>query len=303
MNGELGRRFGSLGLSIDAYETRITMRRAVAMSVRGPEAERAGNILAALSGAIGCNESFAVTIEQAIPAHSGLGSGTQLALALAAALHHLTGHAGDVSDYASLTERGARSGAGIGLFASGGVVVDGGRSESTRVPPVVAHAAFPEAWRIILVTDVSQRGISGDAEREAFAALPQFAAVHAGEICRRVLMQVLPGLAEADIGSFGAGISAIQAIVGDHFAPAQGGSRFRSPSVEALLRDLAEAGATGIGQTSWGPTGFAFVGDAETAARLVADASRRSAEMRLDIRVCKGLNRGAIITEHAAEDG
>src|ERR1700744_2160008 len=41
MNGELGRRFGSLGLAIDAYETRITMRRAVETRVSGPAAARA----------------------------------------------------------------------------------------------------------------------------------------------------------------------------------------------------------------------------------------------------------------------
>jgi beta-ribofuranosylaminobenzene 5'-phosphate synthase len=298
MNGELGRRFGSIGLAIDAYETCITMRRAAQMSVRGPEAARAERLLAKLNAATDNASGYEVFVEQAIPAHGGLGSGTQLALALAAAMHRLEGRAGDLSQYALLAGRGARSGAGTGLFATGGLVVDGGRGAATRVPPIVARAIFPEAWRIILVTDRSQVGISGRAEIDAFAALPQFSAVHAGEICRRLLMQVLPGLAEADIRSFGAGISAIQVIVGDHFAAVQGGSRFRSRAVEALLGDLAAAGATGIGQSSWGPTGFAFVSDAGAAEGLVAHVSRKAAELQLDIRLCKGLNRGAMIDEN-----
>src|SRR4051812_4446178 len=136
MNGGLGRRFGSLGLAIDAYETRISARSAAEMSVGGVEAERVRHLLGQLSPAIG-SRSCAISIESAIPAHTGLGSGTQLALALAAALHHLGGHAGDVSQYALLTGRGARSGSGIGLFATGGLVVDAGHRQTTAVPPVI----------------------------------------------------------------------------------------------------------------------------------------------------------------------
>jgi beta-ribofuranosylaminobenzene 5'-phosphate synthase len=297
MNGGLGRRFGSLGLAIDAYETRITVRRASEMSVHGAGADRVHRVLAKLSSAIG-SSNYAVSIEDAIPAHTGLGSGTQLALAVAAALHYLAHRPGDIAQYATLTQRGARSGAGIGLFAAGGFVVDGGHGPATSVPPIVARAVFPEAWRIILVADRSQQGISGAEEIDAFAALPQFPAASAAEICHRVLMQVLPALAEIDLESFGAGISAIQTIVGDHFAPVQAGSRFKSRAVEALLHDLAASGATGIGQTSWGPTGFAFVADAATAKKLVADATPKAAEMQLDMKVCKALNRGAMIEEN-----
>lgn len=295
MNGELGRRFGSLGLAVDAFETRVTMQSAAETRVSGIGADRARHVLAKLVATVADDVRVAVRIEQAIPAHAGLGSGTQLALALATALQHLTGGSRAVEDFAALTQRGARSGAGIGLFRTGGFVVDGGHGSRPGIPPIVARAAFPESWRIILVSDPAQRGVSGADEIAAFAALPKFSAEDAGEICRRVLVQVLPGLAEADLGSFGAGISAIQAIVGDYFAPAQAGWRFKSGAVEALLHDLAAAGATGIGQSSWGPAGFAFVSDAAIAERMVADAAAKAAEMRLDIRVCKGLNRGAMI--------
>jgi beta-RFAP synthase len=297
MNGGLGRRFGSLGLAIDAYETRITARCATAAGVHGLEAERVRRVLGQLSSVMG-SSSCVISVESAIPAHTGLGSGTQLALAVAAALHHLSGRSGDLSQYALLARRGARSGAGIGLFAAGGFIVDGGHGPTIAVPPVIARAAFPEAWRIILVFDRTQQGVSGAEEVDAFAALPQFPASAAGEICRRVLMQILPSLAETDFEGFGAGISAIQAIVGDYFAPVQGGSRFKSRAVEALLHDLAASGATGIGQTSWGPTGFAFVPDAATAKKLLATASSKAAGMHLDMKICKALNRGAMIEEN-----
>jgi beta-RFAP synthase len=297
MNGGLGRRFGSLGLAIDGYETRITARCAAQMSVHGLEAERVRGVLGQLSPVMD-SSSCAISVESAIPAHAGLGSGTQLALAVAAALHHLSGRSGDLSQYALLTRRGARSGAGIGLFAAGGFIVDGGHGPTIGVPPVIARLAFPDAWRIILVLDRTQQGVSGAEEVDAFAALPQFPAPTAGDICRRVLMQILPALAETDFEGFGAGISAIQASVGDYFAPVQGGSRFKSRAVEAMLHNLAASGAKGIGQTSWGPTGFAFVPDAATAGELLAAASPKAAEMQLHMKICKALNRGAMIEEN-----
>ena len=94
----------------------------------------------------------------------------------------------------------------------------------------------------------------------------------------------------------------LQSRVGDYFAPIQGGSRFTSPDVAAALARLDEAGAYGIGQSSWGPTGFAFASSAAEASRLVA-LLRDDARLRaLDIRACTGLNRGAQIDVHSALD-
>ena len=72
-------------------------------------------------------------------------------------------------------------------------------------------------------------------------------------------MKALPALANCDIAAFGSAIKELQARLGDYFAPIQGGSRFSSPDVAAVLDLLESEGALGIGQSSWGPTGFAFV--------------------------------------------
>jgi predicted sugar kinase len=99
-------------------------------------------------------------------------------------------------------------------------------------------------------------------------------------------------VAEQDLASFGSAIAELQARLGDYFAPTQGGQRFSSPDVAAVLRHLETQGACGIGQSSWGPTGFAFVASEQQADQLVASA-RRHFGRALDIRVCAGLNRGA----------
>jgi len=295
MNGGLGRNFGGLGLSVGGPRTRLTLRRADETLVEGAESERARRLLRKAQAALAPRSAHHLTIHQAIPAHSGLGSGTQLALAIAAALRRLEDLPLDPNADAALMERGARSGLGAGLFQDGGFVVDGGRGASGRTPPVIARLPFPPDWRILLVMDNNAQGLNGELEREAFAALPPFSEARAGEICRRVLMQALPALAEHDIAAFGEAITHIQIIVGDYFAPAQNGRRFTSARVEAVVARLLREGATGGGQTSWGPTGFAFVASQAEARRLAERARSDPAADGLNIEIVEGLAHGARI--------
>jgi beta-ribofuranosylaminobenzene 5'-phosphate synthase len=297
LNGELGRRFGSLGLSISEPRGRLTLRRASVARVDGVERERASRYLSTMRQREGLTGACHLTIDEAIPPHAGLGSGTQLALGIAAALRRLHGHALDLPGDARLLDRGARSGVGIGLFETGGLVVDGGRTLTSVAPPIVSRMRFPGAWRVILVLEPAREGLSGETERGAFGRLGPMGSGEAGEICRLVLMGALPSVAEGDIAGFGAALTRIQRLLGDYFAPAQGGRRFASPDVAGVLDCLAEQGAHGVGQSSWGPTGFAFASDASSAERL-ADAARRCASARaLDIRVVSALNHGAEITD------
>ncbi|WP_036292380.1 beta-ribofuranosylaminobenzene 5'-phosphate synthase family protein [Methylosinus sp. PW1] len=295
MNGALGRTFGGLGLSIDAPATRLTLQPAEKMEASGPDAERALALLEKATAALAPGKRYRLDIGEAIPPHSGLGSGTQLALAIAAALRRIEDMPQNVAADAAVLQRGARSGLGAGLFTRGGLVVDGGRGADTMTPPVISRLAFPEDWRILLVSDPASIGLHGAEERKAFAELPPFSEEDAGKLCRLVLMQALPAAAEADFAGFGAAITAIQAIVGDYFAPAQGGRRFTSAAVEALLARLAQAGATGLGQTSWGPTGFAFAPDEAEARRLEALARGAAEASGLTLAVVAGSDRGARI--------
>jgi predicted sugar kinase len=112
-------------------------------------------------------------------------------------------------------------------------------------------------------------------------------------------MQALPAMAENDLASFGAAIAEMQARLGDYYAPMQGG-RFTSAAVGEVLTTLAREGAHGIGQSSWGPTGFAFAASERTANELARIGRQNEAAKGLDIRVCRGLNRGAVITTQPA---
>jgi beta-RFAP synthase len=245
--------------------------------------------------ALGHNGPHSINVLQTVPAHAGLGSGTQLALAVAGGIRRLHNLPLEIEEDALRLGRGGRSGIGIGLFRHGGLVVDGGRGANSRVAPIISHLPFPEHWRILIILDRQRGGVHGDNEASAFATLAPMPEVDAAHICHLVLMKALPGLAEQDMGHFGAAIKELQTRLGNYFAQVQGEGGFTSPAVAGVLKALDAAGAHGIGQSSWGPTGFAFASSAEEAERLAKLARAHPVAKGLDIRVCSGLNRGAEI--------
>lgn len=293
LNGGLGRKFGSIGLAVEDPATELVAMRAPSNSAEGAESDRVVKLLDRFTRR--ARGRYAIKIEKAIPAHAGLGSGTQLALAVGAAIARLEGRALLDAELATLGDRGARSGIGLAAFSGGGFLIDGGKGASDRPPPLTLRTHFPESWRVLLILDHKRAGVSGDAEVKAFAALPEFKAATAAHICHLILMQLVPGLMESDISAFGASLTEIQTIVGQHFASKQGGSPWTSPAVGQLAERMKSSGATGVGQSSWGPTGFAFVDSQEAASRLyhslVEDAKRDG----LEILITRGRNAGARI--------
>ena len=294
--GDLGRRFGSIGLAIDALETRVELREAASLEVSGEERERGADIARRVIESLRLDTGGKLIISNAIPAHAGLGSGTQLALAIGTAFRRLAQLPLDPREDARLLDRGARSGVGVALFERGGLAVDAGRGPKTEIPPVVARVNFPRDWRILLILDPRVEGAHGEAEGRAFAGLPRFPPDAASEICRCTLMRILPGVAEADLEAFGDGVARIQEILGDHFAPVQGGGRFISGPVGRVAARLNALGARGIGQSSWGPTGFAFASDPDHA-QFLAQRACVDREPGVEIKICSARNRGAGIRE------
>ncbi len=264
LHGGLGRRFGSIGLTIDSLATRLRAQRARDVTASGPGAERARRFANAYLDARGIEGGVQLTLSQAIPDHVGLGSGTQMALAVGTAIERLFGGNSDSATIARTLNRGNRSGIGIGAFDQGGFILDCGRGVSEAVPPVAVRLAFPESWRALLLFDTRGQGLHGADELTAFAELPRFPEQTAAHLCRLVLMQVLPGVMEGALQPVTRAIGEIQQTVGDHFAPAQGG-RFASPVISAALEWSLAQGFTGVGQSSWGPTGFILVEDADQA--------------------------------------
>jgi beta-RFAP synthase len=143
------------------------------------------------------------------------------------------------------------------------------------------HHDFPQNWRIVLIMDASNQGIHGEQELLAFENLSLFPLAASQAICHQVLMKLLPALIEQKITTFGKAITTIQALIGDHFAPAQGG-RYTSQRVASLLLYAQQQGHTGIAQSSWGPTGCIFVQNDSIAKQLITELSLYAIQQNID---------------------
>ena len=108
-------------------------------------------------------------------------------------------------------------------------------------------------------------------------------------------MHLLPGAAGAEFAPFAAGVTRVQRLLARHFAPAQGGA-YASPAVGRLVEWIAAHACAGVGQSSWGPTGFAIVASLEEARRALASAHAAGiVDPALEIRVTSVRNRGGTV--------
>jgi beta-ribofuranosylaminobenzene 5'-phosphate synthase len=293
-SGEGPRRFGGLGVAVSRPAVVVEASESSELTVEGPEAERALTVARRCCDALGDARGARVRVLEAIPAHVGLGSGTKLALAVTAALSALAGQSPDPAAMARTAGRGARSAVGLWTYALGGLVVEGGvRAGAAEPAPLLMRHAMPDEWRCVLAIPAAEPGLSGGAEAEAFAGLrpdPDRSAL----IAQIVLTALMPALVERDLAGFGAALTRLQRLVGDAFAPAQGGTFH--PRAGALVDALLRLGAAGAGQSSWGPAVYGLVGGERQGLEL---ARRLEAELGAggSVEVVRFDNRGVRVEE------
>lgn len=264
LGGGEGRRYGSLGISLNRPGVFLEAEAASAWFYQGPEAfrervEAAAGAVSLLAGREGL-PPIRLCLRKAIPPHVGLGSGTQVSLAAGTAVAELLGVRMDPRRLAVLLRRGRRSGIGVEAFVGGGFLLDGGIRANGGTPPLLLRRPLPTSWRFLVVLPETAPGISGAAEEQALATLPPVDPAVTGELCRLVLLDLLPSLVEEDGAAFGRALTQIQRLVGSCFLAAQGGI-YSSPLSEHLVALLLKMGALGAGQSSWGPAVFGFFDD------------------------------------------
>jgi beta-RFAP synthase len=215
-----------------------------------------------------------IEVVSAPPEHVGLGVGTQLGLAVVRALLALSGCPDPCTEtLARLAGRGRRSGIGTHGFAHGGLIVDGGRHEGIQLPPLVARLPFPGEWSILLVQPPEPRGRHGSDELAAFSGVLPPPERVTERLCRLILLGILPAVVERDLQTFGAALSELQHHVGTAFAPVQGGI-YASTLSASIVTIMEQLGLVGAGQSSWGPTLYAFGSISESEQSLLSSRLR-----------------------------
>jgi beta-ribofuranosylaminobenzene 5'-phosphate synthase len=263
------RRFGGIGAPAPVVTTRLSLSLADDIEAHGADSVRAAEFARRFLSYYRLPGGALIDVAHAIPAHAGLGSGTQLALSVAVALAELHGVAAAMPELARAVGRARRSAVGLWTFAGGGFVVEGGRRAGADVAsPLLARVMFPPAWRCVVAIPDARPGPSGETEAAAFANLPLPDERDVERVAYLVLVRMLPALAEGDVEAFGAALSEVQEINGRWFSSAQGGTFAPGASTE-LVQHMRDWGAAGVGQSSWGPAVYGIV-DGDAAARTLA---------------------------------
>ncbi|MDB5350659.1 MAG: beta-RFAP synthase [Planctomycetota bacterium] len=250
------RQFGGLGLMVEEPGLEITAEPSDSWRASGPLADRAGTIARRVAAKLIEDGKFppplALTVHRAPPEHVGLGTGTQLSLAVAKLVTMSAGLDLSAPALAAVTGRGARSGVGLHGFDHGGLIVEGGHRGESGIPPLLSRMDWPAEWSVLVVVPPVSPGLHGPDEMRAFSALPPMPEAETDRLCRLVLLGILPAVAERNLAEFGEALSELQHRVGSWFAPAQGGV-FASPRITEIVGWLRAEGLSGVGQSSWGP--------------------------------------------------
>ena len=280
---EVGRHFGGVGVMIDEPGFRLSLRRAECDAVVGEQtaSERVRQFLDRYRES--CLQELQpppceIHVDQAMPSHHGLGSGTQMGLAVARGLATLSGEETvTIAELARRVGRGRRSAVGIHGFAEGGLIVDAGQRSDEQVGSLCCRLTIPDEWQVLLITPrEGAAGLSGVREERAFDDLGAMPQQLTDRLCRIVLTELLPAAGEHELEHFGEALDEYGRLVGEFFAPVQGGT-FGHPLTDALIAELRRLGVSGAGQTSWGPTVFAFVPDVESGQHICAALSETTA--------------------------
>lgn len=295
LTGAAGCRFGGLGLAIDTPCTQVQLSASKNLIIDAKSSDTVAKIVENLIKSINLPSSFSIQLLQSVPEHAGLGSGTQMALAIGVGLNRLFNLNLTVAQIATAAMRGKRSGIGIGAFMQGGFLLDAGKhadKQDDEIPAIAARYAFPSDWRVLLVLDSEYIGVHGAAELQAFQTLePANTALRS-----MVFERMLPALQRSDILAFGMQMQALQAYNGDYFAPIQGG-RYASRGVEEALAWLKNNGAPCLGQSSWGPTGFAVLENQQQAESLQTQAQSAFYDKpNISFKIVRGKNTGASVS-------
>ena len=252
------------------------------------------------------NKNFHFNLKRYFPSHVGLGSKTQLSLAIATAITKLKGLNSSIEDLTKLVERGGTSGIGWRGFESGGFILDGGhdfgrgKEKETFLPSSASSSAdpaltivrydIPENWRFVVVIPDVKKGAYGDEEICVFQNYAPIPKHEINEVSHMIIMKILPGLLKKDLKCFGEGLQRIQSL---GFKKIE--IELQHRIVKNLLKFFEEYGLKAYGMSSFGPSVVGIVESDSQADNLLKELQKSQKNGGGHVYICKPNNIGAKI--------
>ncbi len=292
-----GPSYGGLGMMLNQPATIVEMQKAETWQGTGPNAERALAFAQQAAQHWSGLLPHAIEVQKTPPAHAGLGSGTQLALAVARGVSLLSDmKSPGVDELSTAVGRGQRSAIGSHGFLHGGLLWETGRQPGESLAQLTRRLDVPKPWRVLLITPPSNVGLHGTAEVDAFAQLPPVQPEVSKRLQSFATEKILPAVEQADFATFSESLYQYGHLAGSCFTPVQGGP-YATADVERRIKKLRSLGLQGVGQSSWGPTVFAFCKDPASATLWLDTLSTLPQFAACSITLTTPNNCGAAVTE------
>ena len=293
-----GGSFAGLGMMIDKPRVRLRMIPATEWQAAGPSATRALQLARQAVSLLPNNEgpqALKIEVLTTPPEHVGLGSGTQLALAVASAVRSACNlPQPELDELVEGMERGRRSSVGSHGFRRGGLILDAGHHSHAPLGLLHQRVNAPSDWQVLLITPRDEQGCHGQRESEAFGQLESIPPVISKQLHYLAEQEILPAAQNHDAERFDESVYQYGLIAGNCFTPVQGGP-FASEQIAQRIRLLRQMGVSGVGQSSWGPMIFAMIRN-QPAEELIARLSRHEQFANCDFTVTAPDNTGAVVS-------
>jgi beta-ribofuranosylaminobenzene 5'-phosphate synthase len=311
LNGQLGRVDGGFGVALNAPSMVLDVDGGSA----GLQLDARPDALPILKEIVenlsrkdpSLKQNVKLTLKDYFPPHIGLGSKTQLSLAVVTALLRSNGvpENAHIAARARLVERGGTSGVGCIAFEQGGFILDGGHTfgpgaekqtflpssaSKTCMGPLLARFDVPKEWRFVLVTPNVRPGAHDQEEVNIFQRCCPIPIAEVQALSHVILMQVLPSIATGNISTFGHAINAIQQVGFKRIEVS-----LQADVVQKLLPYLVEQGACGAGMSSFGPTVYAITDSGREAQNLAKAGQEFISDVGGSVVITTANNQGAEI--------
>jgi len=294
--------FGGVGMMVQQPELVVNIDSASQFETSGPLADRLENFAQRCQAAWGWDElpPCNLSTPSVPPQHAGFGLGTQLGLAVTQGLATWTGHEIFLAaaEFARIAGRANRSSVGTYGFLQGGLIVDRGKRSGSPVGELAARVDVPPDWRVLLITPRHTRGVAGEAERAAFAKVPAVPLEVTTQLQQLAEAEIVPAVQAGEFDHFSESLFEYGRLAGQCFASVQGGP-YASESIEAIVHWLRSEGVAGVGQSSWGPTVFAFSRSAQSAEELVRRLQKKRDAELFDLVVASANNQAATVEAYS----
>jgi len=276
MHGGSGRVDGGVGITLDEPGILIEVHQSPDLEVLGCDDMMRGRIMDTARKVLRdlhAGGNVSITVRNQYSPHIGLGSGSQMMLAIARGIAEIYGRQRTVKELALIVGRGGTSGIGTAAFEHGGFIIDGGHrfgqnqeksdfrpsaaSRGVQPPPVIVRHEFPKDWKILLAMPDLPAGVSGLKETDIFRTCCPVPLEEVRMLCHEILMRMLPGLVGKDLDLFGSSVNAIQKL---GFKKVE--LSLQPQQTPEIIEGMRSAGAACAGLSSFGPAVYA-IGDTD----------------------------------------